>query len=95
MKPEWLPAALEDRDAIYDYICADSRRAALNVDSAIEQQVDRLAHYPHSGRLGRAPGTRELVVVGTPCVVIYQVRPETIIVLRVLHAARSWPPSDG
>ena len=91
MRLEWLPAAQEDRDAIYDFINSDSKRGALRVDTAIEQQADRLVEYPYSGRLGRVTDTRELIVVGTPCIVIYQVKTDRILVLRVLHAAQSWP----
>jgi len=40
---------------------------------------------------GRVPGTRELVVTGTPYIVAYRVRDETVEILRVFHAARKWP----
>ena len=90
MRLEWLPAAQEDRDAIYDFINAESRRGALRVDNAIEQQADRLVEYPYSGRMGRALDTRELIVVGTPCIVIYRVDTDRILVLRVIHTAQSW-----
>lgn len=53
MKIEWSPAAMADRDAIFDYIEADSPRAAIAVDERIEAAVLRLAQYPESGRPGR------------------------------------------
>jgi plasmid stabilization system protein ParE len=43
------------------------------------------------GRPGRVPGTRELVVAGTPYVVAYRVAASQIDVLAVIHAARRWP----
>ena len=89
MRLEWLPAALADRDAIYDYIKADSRRAAIHVDDLIEQQADRLIDHPHRGRIGRLPQTRELVILGAPYVVVYQVGADHVLVLRVFHAAQS------
>jgi len=54
--------------------------------------VDRLARHPAMGRAGRVPGTRELVVSGTPYVIPYRVRGEVLEVLRVFRAARQWPP---
>ena len=50
-----------DLEAIVDYIAAENPRAALAVWGEIESQVERLALYPHSGRIGRVEGTRELV----------------------------------
>jgi len=49
---------------------------------------------PRMGRIGRIAGTRELVLSGTPYVVIYDLRnmDEQIYILRVLHGARRWPP---
>ncbi len=43
------------------------------------------------GRAGRVPGTRELVISGTPYIVPYRVRGGAVEVLRVFHAARRWP----
>jgi plasmid stabilization system protein ParE len=40
------------------------------------------------GRLGREPGTRELVVTRLPYVVVYAVRDDTVWIVRVLHTAR-------
>jgi toxin ParE1/3/4 len=37
------------------------------------------------------PATRELVVAGTPWVVVYRVK-NRVEILRVLHGAQSWPP---
>jgi toxin ParE1/3/4 len=56
----------------------------------IATSVDRLATQPASGRTGRVPGTRELVVSGTPYVVPYRVRGETVQILRVFHGSRKW-----
>jgi len=91
MKLEWLPRALTDRDEIYTFICADSQRAALRIDDSIESQVDQLIQYPLLGRPGRASGSRELLIQGTPYIAGYKIDGDTIFVLRVLHAARSWP----
>lgn len=55
-----------DLEAIVDYVSAASPRAALALWDEIESQVERLAAYPYSGRIGRIEGTRELVVNRAP-----------------------------
>lgn len=59
---------------------------------AIEAAVTRLAEYPKIGRIGRVAGTRELVVTGTPYIVVYRIEPTAAVILRVLHGAQRWPP---
>ncbi len=53
--------------------------------------IGHLEAYPKMARLGRAPNTRELVVTGTPYIVVYRVRDEIVEVLYVLHGSRKWP----
>ena len=84
-----------DLDAIVNYIAAENPRAALAIWDEIESQVDRLALYPHSGRIGRVEGTRELVVGRTPYIVGYTIREDAVLILRVLHGARQWPDKIG
>lgn len=67
--------------------------AAQRVVERIQVAVEHLASQPSLGRQGRVPGTRELVVPGTPFIIPYRVREETIEILDVLHAARRWPPA--
>ena len=91
MRLEWSAYALADRTAIFDYIEADSPRAAVVVDARIREQVETLALFPHSGRPGRIEGTRELVISRTPYIVAYRIAGDTVRILRVLHGARRWP----
>lgn len=73
------------------YIAADDPRAAYRVHENIRMQTELLATHPKIGRLGRIPGTRELVVAGTPYIAAYRVVNDVVTVLRVLHGARRWP----
>jgi toxin ParE1/3/4 len=43
------------------------------------------------GRTGRVPLTRELIVGGTPWIIVYRVRADVVEIIRV-HGAQSWPP---
>jgi toxin ParE1/3/4 len=91
LRLEWSACALADRTAIFDYVEADSPQAAIAVDERIREQVEILAQFPQSGRLGRVEGTRELVIGRTPYIVAYRVQGGTVRILRVLHGARRWP----
>ena len=88
---EWSVLALGDRNAIFDYIEAESPRAAIDIDDRIRETVERLAEFPESGRAGRIDGTRELVISRTPYTAVYRIAGNAIRVLRVLHGAREWP----
>lgn len=66
MRLEWSIFAMDDRNAIFDYIEADSPQAAVTVDDRIEEQVERLLQFPEMGRTGRIEGTRELVIQHPP-----------------------------
>jgi addiction module RelE/StbE family toxin len=91
VKLEWSHFALSDREVIFDYIEAESPRSAVMVDEAIEATADQLIDFPETGRSGRMPGTRELVVTGLPYVIVYRVMGEIVRILRVLHMAQQWP----
>jgi toxin ParE1/3/4 len=62
---EWALFAMNDREATFDYLEADSPRAAILIadliDDRIEAQVELLIETPEIGRPGRIEGTRELV----------------------------------
>jgi toxin ParE1/3/4 len=66
MRLEWSLFAQADREAIFDYIEADSPQAAITVDDRIRVQVEGLMQFPESGRPGRIEETRELVILRTP-----------------------------
>jgi toxin ParE1/3/4 len=92
MKLAWTPQAVEDLASLRAYIAENNPAAAKRVASEILRAVtDGLTRYPDIGRPGRVPGTRELVISGTPFLVPYRVRTNTIIILGVYHGARKWP----
>ena len=59
--------------------------------SASRQRSACLPTWPHRGRPGRWPGTRELIIPGTPYIVPYRVKGDLVEILRILHGARRWP----
>jgi toxin ParE1/3/4 len=88
---EWSVWALADRDAIFDYIEAESPKTAAAVDGRIEKQVKALAMFPEMGRAGRVEQTRELVIKRTPFIVAYRIEGGSVRILRVLRGAQEWP----
>lgn len=91
MELEWTPSALGDLDAAAAFIAQDNPGSADAMAGRVQESVEYLATYPNLGRAGRVRGTRELVVSGTPFVVVYRVRLDIVQVLRILHHARKWP----
>ena len=89
MRVEWLPTAEHNRETQLAYIGERNPWAAIEMGDEIDAAVSRLTDYPHSGRPGRVPGTREMVV--GPYVIAYRVEPKAIVILRLLHGAQRWP----
>ena len=93
MKVRWtLPAANQLRE-IFDYIAAGNPAAAARMVRRIRNSIHQTARMPNAGRIGRAAGTREIVVPGTSYLVAYKVLDNMIQVLAILHGAQQWPES--
>ncbi|MBL6751550.1 MAG: type II toxin-antitoxin system RelE/ParE family toxin [Nevskia sp.] len=91
MQVRWLKRALRNLKEEAEFIAQDDPRAAAQIVTRIEHAVAMLRDHPHLGRVGRLPGTRELVVPDTPCLIPYRVRGQQIEILRVFHGGRRWP----
>jgi len=46
-----------------------------------------------SGRAGRVPGTRQLVISNTPFIAAYAIEKVHIVILAIYHCAQQWPES--
>jgi addiction module RelE/StbE family toxin len=88
----WTPEALDDRRSIYDYIEADNPSAALALDELLSQTANRLIDHPGLGRIGRVAGTRELVAHQHYILIYDTTANDQVRILRVIHAAKQWPP---
>ncbi|MGA8059281.1 MAG: type II toxin-antitoxin system RelE/ParE family toxin [Candidatus Binataceae bacterium] len=91
MHVRWLRRALENLDEEFAYVATDDPEAAARLVERIASSVERLKNHPASGRPGRLPNTRELVIAGTPYIVPYRMHGQTVEILRVFHGARKWP----
>jgi toxin ParE1/3/4 len=88
---EWTPLAETEAREIHHYIAEDSIGAADRQLDLLFESILGLSRFPGKGRAGRVHGTRELVVPGTPYIVVYRLIDTTIQILSILHGARRWP----
>ncbi|MGA7564437.1 MAG: type II toxin-antitoxin system RelE/ParE family toxin [Terriglobales bacterium] len=89
---EWTEQATRKLDQAHDYIAlSNSEEVADRITMQIVTSVQQLATFPMSGRSGRVPGTRELVVSNTPFIAAYAIDQDRIVILAVYHGAQQWP----
>jgi addiction module RelE/StbE family toxin len=93
MKIQWSSTAVTDLESIREYIAKDSPTAARKVSKRIKEAVNRLENFPLSGRAGRVPGTRELVIPGTSYIAAYTIEGDEVLIAVVLHGRQNWPES--
>lgn len=80
--------AREQLHAIDDYIRAQNPRTATEVGDYLEAEFDLLRHRPFIGRRGRSPDTREKSVVRYPYVIVYEAKPDEVVILGIFHTAQ-------
>lgn len=61
------------------------------MDDAFVTATQQLSRLPQSGRPGRVPGTRELLVHPS-YFMVYDLSGEMLRILAIIHTARQWPP---
>lgn len=89
---EWTEQAAQQFDQAYDFLAlAGSDAVAARIAAQVIAAIERLASFPLSGRRGRIPGTRELVIPGTPFIAAYTIRKSDVVILAVYHGAQRWP----
>ncbi len=89
----WSPSALDDVEAIAEYIARDSVDQAALFVARLIGRADLLERYPESGRiipeLGD-PACRE-VIYG--CYrIMYRLAGDEVWITGVVHGAREWRP---
>lgn len=91
MKKEivWSPLALARLQEIRAFTGRDNPRAAARVTTRLVAVVQALIDYPLLGRPGIDPETRELIVGGTPYIILHEVKAKRILIRTVWHAAQN------
>lgn len=87
----WSPTARAHLRHMEAFIAEDNPDAAAGTAARTIEAVEQLIDFPASGRPGKLPHTRELMVPGTPFFLPYRVRGEVIEILGVIQEARKWP----
>jgi toxin ParE1/3/4 len=89
---EWTEQATWQLDQAHDYIAlSNSEDVAARVTTQIVTTIQQLATFPMSGRSGRIPRTRELVISNTPFIAAYTLDHDRIVILAIYHGAQQWP----
>ena len=91
MKLRWTRVALQDLCHLHEYIAEDNPLAASQMVKRIREATQHLRKHPQMGRPGRVQGTRELVIVGLPYIVVYILDDSEIQIVAVIHSAMRWP----
>ncbi len=86
---EWTDQATRHLDQAHDCVAlSNSEEVATQITMQIVTSVQQLDAFPMSGRAGRVPGTRELVISNTPFIAAYAIEKARIVILAVSHGAQ-------
>ena len=88
----WSPLARARLEEIRAYVALDKPAAAERLATRIVAVIEALRNHPHLGRAGVNPGIRELVIGGTPYIVLYRVRGRRVIIQTIWHASQQKEP---
>ncbi len=86
---DWSPEAVEDLEAIADYIARDSRFYAQSVVRKMLEMAESLADFPEMGRIVPELGDqniRERFVYSYR--LIYQIEDSQILIVAIVHGKR-------
>lgn len=89
MRVRWTVPALQDLEAIEDYIAQDSPSAAADVGRRIIEAAASLKRHPMRGRWDKRRRFRELVLAPLPYLIAYQVSDEFVSIIRIWHGAQN------
>ena len=84
----WSPLARARLKEIRAYVAQDKPDAAERLATRVVAVVEALRNHPYLGRAGAEPGIRELVIGGTPYIVLYRVRGKRVTIATIWHGAQ-------
>jgi len=85
----WSPLALARLQEIRAFVVLDKPGAAERLATRIVSVVEALRIHPYLGRVASEPGTRELIMGGTPYSILYRIRSRRVLILTISHASQS------
>ena len=85
----WTEPALQELDAIAEYIALDNPVAASKLVEQVFAKTDRLADFPQSGRVPpELPNSIYREVVVPPCRIFYREDGDLVFILFVMREER-------
>ena len=85
----WTEPALQELDAIAEYIALDNPAAASDLVKAVFDKTARLENFPKSGRIPpELPDSVYREVVVPPCRIFYREDEQRVLVLFVMREER-------
>ena len=92
MKLRWTPRAVADMEEISDYLVAVSPQAWEHLLLRVERLTGTILDFPLMGKAGLLPGTREFVLSGTPYILVFQLKDDSVVILSVRDGRMRLPP---
>ena len=92
MRLVFAPSARREFADAVAYVAQENPLAAQALNDTIQAAIGRILAFPKLGAPCRR-GERRLPVSGTPYLIVYRATRETVVILRVWHGARQWPPA--
>jgi addiction module RelE/StbE family toxin len=86
-KVRWTSIAVEDLSNMKEKIAEDNVSAAQKMIQTIRKKVERLSHFPESGRIVPefgSPVLREIII--PPYRVVYRIVGKEVHIIRVWHS---------
>jgi toxin ParE1/3/4 len=84
----WSPLTRARLQDIRAYVAKDKPVAAERLAIRIVAVVEALRNHPYLGHARTESGVRELIIGGTPYVVLYRVRGKRVTIQTIWHAAQ-------
>ena len=87
MRVRWTSAAADIANFLFEKTPENAARLIREIYGA----ASTLKSFPNRGGAGKKEGTREWVMPSLPYIIIYQVRGDTVHIVRILHSSQDWP----
>ena len=91
MQVVWRKSAIANLRDIKAYISLDDPMAGGRIAKGLYQAGRELKTFPNRGKPTGIDGIRELVVPGTPYLLVYRVTSNEVQILRIWHEAQDRP----
>jgi addiction module RelE/StbE family toxin len=92
MKLRWTPRAVADLEEISDYLAAASPQAWEHLLLRVERLTEAIQDFTLMGKVGLVPGTREFVLSGTPYILVFQLKDDSVVIVSVRDGRMRLPP---